>query len=66
MASLLGFKPSRHFKIYRSEFPAIFRFNGKLYQEFYDIDNDQELWVVISEEVAEHLLRVNGHEEKGK
>src|SRR4051812_1167331 len=38
MPGLLGNGAHRNFKIYRTEFPAIFRFNGQLYQEFYDID----------------------------
>jgi len=59
MAGLLGFKPTRQFKIYRTEFPAIFRFNGKLYQEFYDIDEDQSLWVEINEEEADRWLKEN-------
>jgi hypothetical protein len=55
--SLLGNKPSRKFKIYREEFPAIFRFNGKLFQEFYDDVIDERLWVEIDEQTAERLLR---------
>jgi hypothetical protein len=61
MAGLLGVKQSRQFKIYRLDPPAIFRFNGKLYKEFYDIDMDKNFWVEIKEEDAEHLLHVNGH-----
>lgn len=56
MAGLLGVKPSRNFKIYRTEFPAIFRFNGKLYQEFYDIVKNEELWLEMDEEEATHWL----------
>lgn len=53
---LLGVKPSRNFKIYRTEFPAIFRFNGKLFQEEYDIDFDEDCWVEITEEEAMRWL----------
>lgn len=61
MAGLLGNGPSRRFKVYQTDFPAIFRFNGKLYQEFYDINEDQNFWIEIKEEDAERLLHVNGH-----
>lgn len=53
---LLGLGPSRNFKIFRTEFPAIFRFNGKLYQEFYDIDEEQHIWIEVSEETAQRWL----------
>lgn len=52
MVGLLGIKPSRNFKIFRSEFPAIFRFNGKLFMEHYDINTGEDRWEEISEEYA--------------
>jgi len=58
MHPLLGSKPSRHFKVYREEFPAIFRFNGALYQEDRDIDANQIEFVEIAPELAEPWLRV--------
>lgn len=63
---LLGTKPSRKFKIYREDFPAIFRFNGQLFQEFYDIDQNESLWIEISPEYAERWLKVKevNHGEK--
>ena len=57
---LLGVRPSRQFKPYRMEFPAIFRFNGKLFQEFYDIDEARIIWVEISPEDAEPWLIAKG------
>jgi hypothetical protein len=57
MAGLLGTKPSRKFKIYREEFPAIIRFNGKLYQEHYNIDTMEDAFVEISEGEAERWLK---------
>lgn len=54
---LLGLKVSRKFKIYREAFPAIFRFNGQLFQEEYDIDAGENRWVEITEETAERWLR---------
>jgi hypothetical protein len=54
---LLGLRPSRQFKIYRTEFPAIFRFNGRLYQENYDIDNDDFAFVQIDVAEAQRWLR---------
>lgn len=54
---LLGMRPSRNFKIFRTDFPAIFRFNGKLYQEFYDIDTMEDSWVEITEEEAMRWLK---------
>lgn len=56
MHPLLGTKPSRHFKIYREEFPAIFRFNGVLYQEEHDIDANEIKFVEIVPELAEPWL----------
>lgn len=53
---LLGMRPSRKFKIYREEFPAIFRFNGALYQEHYSIDLNEHEWIEISEEDAKRWL----------
>jgi hypothetical protein len=61
MAGLLGNGPSRRFKVYQTDFPAVFRFNGKLYQEFRDVDVEQSLFIEIKEEDAERLLHVNGH-----
>lgn len=55
--TLLGIGLSRNFKIFRTEFPAIFRFNGRLYQEFYDIDTDENLWVEINVETAKRWLK---------
>lgn len=57
MAGLLGNKISRNFKIYRTDFPAIFRFEGVLYQEEFDIDFNEARFVEISEENAERWLR---------
>lgn len=56
MAGPLGVKRSRKFKIYREAFPAIFRFDGQLYQELYDIDANETKWVEISVEHAERWL----------
>lgn len=53
---LLGFVPVRNFKIYRSEFPAIFRFNGKLFQEHYNIDTMVDEWMEIDEAEAMRWL----------
>lgn len=53
---LLGREPSRNFKIFRTGFPAIFRFNGILYQEHFDIDTNKHEWVEISEAQAQPLL----------
>lgn len=59
MAGLLGHRPSRHFKIYREEAPAIFRFNGKLYvEDVYHIDRNEIRWVEISEKEAMQLLNI--------
>ena len=52
MAGLLGMKPSRNFKIYRTEFPAVFRFDGRLFQERFDVDANEVLWVEIDEPEA--------------
>lgn len=57
---LLGVRPSRQFKIYRSEFPAIFRFDGKLYQEHYNIDTMVDEWVEITEDEAIRWLKAEG------
>jgi hypothetical protein len=62
-AGLLGVTPSRRFKIFRSEFPAIFRFNGALFEEFYDIDANEHLWVQISEDEAQRWLKAKGPED---
>ena len=57
MAGLLGNRPSRKFKVFRETFPAIFRFDGELYQEEYDIDTMQNRWIQITPEQAERWLR---------
>lgn len=57
---LLGMRPSRNFKIFRIDFPAIFRFNGKLYQEFHNIDTMEDSWVEITEEEAMRWLKNQG------
>ena len=54
MVGILGQKPTRQFKVYQTKYPAIFRFNGKLYVE--EVDQ----WVEIKEKDAEHILQVNG------
>ncbi len=54
---LLGNGASRHIKIYRETWPAIFRYNGRLYQEHYDVDNDVHSFVEISPEEAERWLQ---------
>jgi len=64
MAGLLGLKPTRQFKFYQTEFPAIFRFDGKLYRELRDIDDGQSMWIEIKLEEAERLLHVNGHKRR--
>lgn len=55
---LLGYRPTRHFKIFQEKFPAIFRFNGKLFQEFYNIDANEYLWHEISEQDANRWLQI--------
>jgi hypothetical protein len=51
MAGLLGMYPSRSFKIYRTEEPAIFRFNGKLFME--QITGEHHIrWVEVTEDQA--------------
>jgi hypothetical protein len=59
MAGLLGNAPSRKFKIYREEFPSIFRFDGRLYMEDFDIDSNQQRWIEISEEYAQTWLKAS-------
>lgn len=54
MPGLLGLYPSRKFKIYREEHPAIFRFNGKLFVEGSDENGD--FWIEINEEEAARRL----------
>ena len=56
MAGLLGNGPRRQYKVYRTEFPAIFRFNGMLFQEHYNIDTMEDSWVEITEEDAMRWL----------
>jgi hypothetical protein len=53
---VLGMRPARKFKILREEFPAIIRFNGKLFQEFYDIDADKWCLTEITEKQAKPWL----------
>lgn len=53
---LLGAKDSRQFKIYQNEWPAVFRFNGRLYSEYYNIDQDETVWREIPPELAERFL----------
>jgi hypothetical protein len=57
MAGLLGNSPTRHFKVYRTKFPAIFRFNGKLYMEHYNIDQNVKEWIQIEVAEAERWLK---------
>jgi len=59
MPGLLGTKPSRHFKIFREAEPAIFRFNGVLYIENFNLDANQFEFVSISEEGAAPWLAAN-------
>lgn len=63
---LLGLRPSREFKIYRTEFPAIFRFNGQLYQEHFDIDYNLNMWIEITEETAQRWLAAKSNPPKEK
>lgn len=53
---LLGAKNSRKFKVYREDFPAIFRFNGTLFTEEHNIDTGESTWVEIAPETAERWL----------
>lgn len=53
---LLGNGANRSFKLYRTEFPAIFRFDGQLYMEHFDIDHDVEGFLKVKPEHVEHLL----------
>ena len=63
MAGLLGTKPSRNFKIYRTEEPAIFRFNGKLFME--QITGEDSIrWVEVSEELATVFLEAKSKEQE--
>jgi hypothetical protein len=57
---LLGVRDRRKFKIFRSEFPAIFRFNGRLFEECFDIDGNKDRFVEITPEYAQHLLETRG------
>lgn len=59
VSGLLGTTPSRNFKIFRTEFPAVFRFNGHLYQERYNIDTDELLWVEVDEDEVKRWLQSN-------
>jgi len=52
---LLGNKDSRQFKIYRTEHPAVFRFNGIFYME--DFDRHYEpTFIGLTIEQAERIL----------
>lgn len=53
---LLGNGASRSFKLYRTEFPAIFRFDSKFFQEDYNISTGKYRWTEISPEFAERWL----------
>lgn len=55
---LLGTRPSRNFKLYQTKFPAIFRFNGKLFMEHYNIDTMVNEWVEVSEEYVKRWLKI--------
>lgn len=57
---LLGMTPSRNFKIYRTDFPAIFRFNGKLFMEQVNTATMEDRWVEISEKAAGRWLKTKG------
>jgi hypothetical protein len=57
MVGLLGLRPSRKFKILREQHPAIFRFNGQLFMEDYNIDQNVDLWIPIPEEYAQQWLK---------
>jgi hypothetical protein len=54
---LLGNGARRTFKLYRTEFPAIFRFDGKFFQEEYAIDTMEQKWIEITPETAERWLK---------
>jgi len=54
---LLGMRPSRNFHIFRSDFPAIFRFNGKLFREETNTLTGEDRWREISEETAMRYLK---------
>lgn len=54
---LLGTTDSRNFRIYRTKFPAIFRFNGQLFQEHFNIDTNVQEWIEITPELAEPWLK---------
>jgi len=56
---LLGNKDSRKFKIYREEFPAIFRFDGKIFSEGFDIDHDEIKFQEVTPEWAEEQLKAS-------
>lgn len=56
---LLGMRDSRHIKVFREEFPAIFRFNGRLFIESFDIEQDVDQFVEVSPERAEYWLNNN-------
>lgn len=57
---------SRNFEIFRTEWPAIFRFNGKLFQEEHDIDRDDVRWMEIREDTAQRWLNAMEAEESFK
>jgi len=55
--SLLGNGPSRNYKIYRTEFPAIFRFNGRMFIESFGTDEDDISFTEIEPEQAAPWLK---------
>lgn len=52
---LLGVQDSRQFKIYRTEDPAIFRFNGKFYVEDFD-RHYERCFIERSPEFVERII----------
>ena len=63
---LLGVKPSRKFKIYREKFPAIFRWEGRLYMEMHNIDSDEIIFTQISPEHAARWLESKSRSRNGQ
>lgn len=53
---LLGNKPSRRFAIYRTDFPGIFRFDGELFMEYYNADENRTVFLPIDPKTAEPFL----------
>ena len=58
MSGLLVIKSSRNFKIFSLKFPAICRFNGVLYQEFYNIDTNESTWKEVIESDVRPWLEI--------